>query len=148
MACLQKIITHNFSPSLFKTKRSILSWQNKYSNLKTTCHIKPNFSCELREKWSFIRCVFSHIRTEYGEMRSISPYSVGMRENTGQKKLRIWTLFTQWIKLHDNLLFYEIPRFCRYAFNVHGFKGKVWGKYIFIIKIKDKCFLWWTFRYI
>ena len=28
-------------------------------------------------------------------LRSISPYSVQMRENTDQKKLRIWTLFTQ-----------------------------------------------------
>ena len=27
--------------------------------------------------------------------RSISPYSVRMRENTDQKLLRIWTLFTQ-----------------------------------------------------
>ena len=26
----------------------------------------------------------------------ITPYSVRMRENTDQKKLRIWTLFTQW----------------------------------------------------
>ena len=59
----------------------------------------------LREKcpkiWSFFYFVFSRIRTEYGETRSISPYSVRMREN----KLRIWTLFTQshssklhWIK--------------------------------------------------
>ena len=38
---------------------------------------------------------FSHIRTEYGEMRSISPYSVRMPENADQKKHRIWTLFTQ-----------------------------------------------------
>ena len=30
------------------------------------------------------------------EIRSISPYSVRMRENTNQKKLRIWTHFTQW----------------------------------------------------
>ena len=29
----------------------------------------------------------------------ISPYSVEMRENTIQKKLRIWTLFTQWYQL-------------------------------------------------
>ena len=29
-------------------------------------------------------------------LNSISPYSVRMRENTDQKKLRIWTLFTQW----------------------------------------------------
>ena len=29
--------------------------------------------------------VFSRIRTEYGEKRSISPFSVQMRENTDQK---------------------------------------------------------------
>ena len=44
---------------------------------------------------SFFWSVFSRIRTEYGEIQSISPYSVQMRENTDQKKLRIWTLFTQ-----------------------------------------------------
>ena len=32
--------------------------------------------------------------TEYEEMRSICPYSVRMRQNTDEKKLRIWTLFT------------------------------------------------------
>ena len=47
--------------------------------------------------WSFFWSVFSRIRTEYGEIRSISPYSVRMRENTDQKELRIWTLFTQCI---------------------------------------------------
>ena len=36
---------------------------------------------------SFFWSVFSCIWTKYGEMR--------MRENTDQKKLRIWTLFTQ-----------------------------------------------------
>ena len=30
------------------------------------------------------------------EIRSIFPYSVRMRENTDQKKLHVWTLFTQW----------------------------------------------------
>ena len=35
---------------------------------------------------SFFWSVFSRIRTEYGEIR----------ENTDQKKPRIWTLFTQW----------------------------------------------------
>ena len=39
--------------------------------------------------------VFSCIQTEYGEILRISPYSVRMRENTDQKKLRIWTHFTQ-----------------------------------------------------
>ena len=51
----------------------------------------------LREKCpnlrSFFWPVFSRIRTEYGKIRSISPYSVRMRENTDQKRLRIWTLF-------------------------------------------------------
>ena len=39
--------------------------------------------------------VFSRVWTEYGEIRSIFPYSVQIREGTDQKKLRIWTLFTQ-----------------------------------------------------
>ena len=42
----------------------------------------------------FFWSVFSLIRTEYGEILRISPYSVRMRENTDQKKLRIWTYFT------------------------------------------------------
>ena len=40
--------------------------------------------------------VFSRIRTEYGEIQSISPYSFQMLENTDQKTLGIWTLFTQY----------------------------------------------------
>ena len=46
----------------------------------------------LREKcpkMEFFWSVFSCIRTEYGEIRSISPYSVRMWENRDQKKLRI-----------------------------------------------------------
>ena len=44
---------------------------------------------------SFLWSVFSRIRTEYGEILRISPYSVRMREDTDQKKLCNWTLFTQ-----------------------------------------------------
>ena len=44
---------------------------------------------------SFFWSVFSHIRTEYGEIRIISPHSARMPENTDQKKLRMWTLSTQ-----------------------------------------------------
>ena len=47
---------------------------------------------------SFLWSVFSSIRTEYGEILRISPYSVWMRENMDQKKLRISTLFTQCYK--------------------------------------------------
>ena len=43
---------------------------------------------------SFFWSVFCRIRTEYGEILRISPYAVRMRQNTDQKKLCIWTLFT------------------------------------------------------
>ena len=46
--------------------------------------------------------VFSLIRTEYREILRISPYSVRMRENTDQKILRIWTLFTECGRLQIN----------------------------------------------
>ena len=63
---------------------------------------------------SFFWSVFPHIRTEYGEIRSISPYSVGMRENTNQKNIRIWTLFTQCVpyanRPPDNLPWTIAPR--------------------------------------
>ena len=43
----------------------------------------------------FFCSVFSFIRSEYGDLRNKSMYSVQIRENTDQKKLRIWILFTQ-----------------------------------------------------
>ena len=52
-----------------------------YITLREKCQIRSNF-------WS----LFSLIRTEYGEILCISPYSVRMRESTDQKLLRIWTL--------------------------------------------------------
>ena len=45
----------------------------------------------------FFWSVFSRIWTEYGQ-RSISPCSVRVWGNTDQKKLCIWTLYTQWRK--------------------------------------------------
>ena len=45
-------------------------------------------SITLREKYlysKFFWSIFSCIRTEYGEIRNISPYSVRMRGNTDQK---------------------------------------------------------------
>ena len=44
---------------------------------------------------SFFWSVFSPIWTEYGDLRSKSPYSVQIRENTDQNILRIWALFKQ-----------------------------------------------------
>ena len=52
---------------------------------------------------SFLWFVFFCIRTEYGDLRSKSPYSLWIQENTDQKKLRISTLFTQCIKLQYQL---------------------------------------------
>ena len=45
---------------------------------------------------SLFCAVFTRIRTEYRDLRSKSPYSIQIRVNTDQKKLRIWTLFAQW----------------------------------------------------
>ena len=50
------------------------------------CEICPNTELFL---------VFSRIWIEYAEILRISPYSVRIRENTDQKKLRIWILSTQ-----------------------------------------------------
>ena len=50
----------------------------------------------LREKWANTEFFFGPYFPAFGlNMKSISLYSVQMRENTDQKKLRIWTLFTQ-----------------------------------------------------
>ena len=56
---------------------------------------------------SFFWSVFSCIWTEYGDLRSNSPYSVWIWENTDQTKLRIWTLFMQWVLL---FIFFIITR--------------------------------------
>ena len=45
--------------------------------------------------WIFFWSVFSRTQTEYGDLRSEFLYSVRIRENPDQKKLRTWTLFTQ-----------------------------------------------------
>ena len=45
--------------------------------------------------WNFLWSVFSCIRSKCGDLLRKSPYSVRIQENTDQKKLRIWTPFTQ-----------------------------------------------------
>ena len=55
----------------------------------------------LREKcrnWEFFWSIYSYIWTEYWEIVVISPYSAGMiRSGYGSEKLRIWTLFAQFV---------------------------------------------------
>ena len=49
---------------------------------------KNNLTLSLRKKCLYLEffwSVFSRIWTEYGEIRSISPYAVRMRENTDRK---------------------------------------------------------------
>ena len=46
----------------------------------------------LNTEFSVVR--ISCIWTEYEELRSSCPYPFRIRENTDQKKLHIWTLFT------------------------------------------------------
>ena len=43
----------------------------------------------------FFWSVFSCIRIEYGDLLLKSPYSIQIQDNKDQKKLRMWTLFTQ-----------------------------------------------------
>ena len=54
------------------------------------CHCVKSVQIQ-RFFWS----VFSCIWVEYGGLRSISPYSVQIQENTDKKNLHVWTLFTQ-----------------------------------------------------
>ena len=54
-------------------------------NNSKKCYLYPEL---LREKClylEFFLSVFSRIQNQYEEIRSISPYSVRMRENTDQK---------------------------------------------------------------
>ena len=67
--------------------------RREYSNLNqnlSNCLRRYNlFSCHCMKSVQirrFFWSVFSRIWTEYGEIRSISSYSVQMRENTNQKK--------------------------------------------------------------
>ena len=55
------------------------------------CSCDLLFSTEDRKNFSW--SVFARIRTEYGDIRSNCPYSVRIRENADQKKLRILDTF-------------------------------------------------------
>ena len=85
-----------FSP--MNTKFRLISQREKCPNTEFfLVRIFPLSDWIQRDIRGFFWSVFSRIRTEYGEIRSISPYSVRMWENTDERKLRIWTLFTQCI---------------------------------------------------
>ena len=58
--------------------------------MKWTCYCVKRVQIR-RFFWSIFSCIW----TEYGDLRIKCPYSVQIRENVDQEKLRIWTLFAQ-----------------------------------------------------
>ena len=60
----------------------------------------PNFSLQKYEPMKLLKNSLKSF-TSICEIRSISPYLVRMRKNTDQKKLRIWTLFTQCVVIRE-----------------------------------------------
>ena len=75
---------------------------------------------------TFFWSIFSCIRTEYEDLLHKSPYSTRIQENTDQKKLHNWTLFTQCeidtkLKLPIIFLFnFEEIHICLFPFNSRG----------------------------
>ena len=53
---------------------------------------------------SFFWPAFSSICSKYGDFLCNCPYSVQIQENTDQKKLHIWTLFTQGRITEDHIV--------------------------------------------
>ena len=80
--------------------------------------------------------VFSRIRTEYGEIRSISPYSVRMWENTDQRKLRIYYIFSFLESLISNLVSFvhsQIEKFTVF------FREDVLKKMVIFVHVVKQC---------
>ena len=77
------IFCNNLEAHLINVENSqlpgdLLIFTKEMFNIKLTL-------CEKGPYSKFFWSVFSRIRTEYGEILSISPYLVRMRENTNQK---------------------------------------------------------------
>ena len=66
-----------------------------FCNISRNQEIKYTCCVKILQIWSFFWSVFSRVQTEYGDLWNKYPYSVQIRENKDQKKLRIWKLFTQ-----------------------------------------------------
>ena len=82
ICCFAKPKHHCGNDSLFDHLKQVCpSCCSMQEGTKIIWRTLPEKSPYLEFLWS----VFSFIWTEYGEIRSISPYSVRMRENTDQK---------------------------------------------------------------
>ena len=89
-------------PITHRGNRRILSINDQFSKF-TQLYAVPDLTAATSAKCYCVKSVqirsyfwslFSRIWNEYGEIRSISPYSLRMLGNMDQKQLRIWTLFT------------------------------------------------------
>ena len=56
-------------------------------------HTAQKMKFSIKDFWFVFSCVW----TGYGDLILESPYSVWIQKNTDQKKLRIWTFFTQYL---------------------------------------------------
>ena len=91
-----KWVKHIINKNIENSRNSYHLRPSSVYRQQTSKHFALHFHCvKCVGIRSFFWSVFSHTRIEYAEIRSISPYSVRMQENTDQKKLRNWTLFTQ-----------------------------------------------------
>ena len=86
---------------------------------------------------SFFWSVFSVIRTGYRDLRSKSPYSVQIRENTDQKKLRIWALFTQCRKIRALWNFKIFQNFHLFRETSNFIKNLIFEWYLRILTSKN-----------
>ena len=94
---LEKSTVKTFSFSLLQTKKLFSSVQSCFTlqtRIKTikcpsvftsTLVLGINHCMKIVQTRISFWSAFSCIRTEYGDSRSKSPYSVGIQENTGQK---------------------------------------------------------------
>ena len=85
----------------------------KQATFEIKCYNLINHSTEIRcvrnvQIRSFFWSVFSRIRTEYGKIWSISPYSVRMQENTDQKNSVFGHISRRGYLIYSSLASYQI----------------------------------------
>ena len=83
--------------NLLKKPLSSLIPTNSYFSVNNVNLVKqlPLHCVKSVQIRNFFWSVFSCIRTKYGDLLRKFPYLIRIQENMDQKKLRIWTLFTQ-----------------------------------------------------
>ena len=74
-------------------------------------HIQEGILCKKCSYSGFFRSAFSRIRIEWGEIQSLSPYSVQVRENTNQINSERQSLFS----------FYTLNKKCSFPLSISSF---------------------------